>query len=457
MMTQRVGILGLGRSGRAAARLALARGGEVYASDAGDGVELREAAESIRREGGVAQTGGHSTELLAECDLIIISPGIPPTAPVLQDERLRHVPRVSELEFAFRALGSRVIGITGTNGKSTTTALTSHILEVHGIDAPAAGNIGVALSEVALRQPQPDWVVVEASSFQLGAVDTFAPDVGVLTNLSPDHLDRYADTGAYYADKKHLFDHARSSSTWVLNAEDAAVLALAGDAPGARLYFRVASQPPAGEQGAYVRGDAELVLVHGSTETLLAHTAELKLMGRHNHANALAAALCASAVGVPTDAIAEGLRTFAGLEHRLEIVGEHDGVRWVNDSKATNVGSARVALESMDRPVILLLGGRPKNEPFAELVRGLESRVARVLAFGEAAATIERELGAYVVVERLGTDFDAVVQRASEVAEPGQAVLLSPACASFDMFRDYEDRGYRFKAAVMALSGVRHG
>jgi UDP-N-acetylmuramoylalanine--D-glutamate ligase len=457
-MTERlVGVLGLARSGRAAARLALARGSAVYASDAGDSAELREAAAALRAAGATADTGGHDTDRLAACDVIVISPGIPPTAPVLGDARVAGVPRISELEYAYRALSSRVIGITGTNGKSTTTALASHLLRTHGIDAPAAGNIGVALSEVALRQPQPAWVVVEASSFQLGAVDRFAPDIGVLTNLAPDHLDRYAGVAEYYADKKHLFDHAHAGSVWVLNGEDAGVLALAGDAPGRRLLFRVASPPAEGESGAFLRHGTELVLRRGGTTTLLTHTAELKLIGRHNHANALAAVLAAAEAGASAASIAEGLRTFEGLEHRLELFLERDGVRWINDSKATNVGSARVALESMDRPVVLLVGGRPKNEPIVDLVRGLESRVVAVLAFGEAGAAIGRALDGVVNVEVLGRDFDAVVRRAAALARPGQAVLLAPACASFDMFRDYEDRGRRFKAAAAALTGAARG
>ena len=191
MSERLVGVLGLARSGRAAAKLALRRGERVYASDAGDSPELRAAADEITRAGGHAEVGGHSLDRLTGSDLIVISPGIPPMSPVLTDHRVAAVPRISELEFAYRELRSPVIGITGTNGKSTTTALTSHLLTTAGMDAPAAGNIGLALSEVALREPSPDWVVVEASSFQLADIETFAPRIGVVTNLSPDHLDRY--------------------------------------------------------------------------------------------------------------------------------------------------------------------------------------------------------------------------------------------------------------------------
>ncbi|MGH7505376.1 MAG: Mur ligase family protein, partial [Longimicrobiales bacterium] len=245
-----VGVLGLARSGLAAAKLALARGERVFASDAGDSVDA--AADAIRAAGGEVETGGHSVAKLALCDLLVVSPCIPPTADVLRDDRLRSVPRISELEYAFQALDAPVVAVTGTNGKSTTTALAAHLLRAAGFDAPAAGNIGVALSEVALRPNKPDWVVVEASSFQLADVETFAPRIGVVTNLSPDHLDRYASVEAYYADKANLFRNATTASTWVLNGEDAEVRALADGAAGEHREFRVASPLPAGTPGGFV-------------------------------------------------------------------------------------------------------------------------------------------------------------------------------------------------------------
>ena len=238
-----VGVLGLARSGRAAAELALSAGARVFGSDGGDSAAVWEAAEAIRRAGGEAEVGRHSVERLAECDVLVVSPGIPPTAPVLVDPRLAGVPQVSELEFAFQHLRSPVIAVTGTNGKTTTAALTAHLLEAAGLDAPAAGNIGLALSEVARREQAPDWVVVEASSFQLAGIRTFAPRIGVVTNLSPDHLDRYPSLEAYYADKARLFENATPESRWVLNGDQAEVLALAGEA------IRLAEAGEAQDQG----------------------------------------------------------------------------------------------------------------------------------------------------------------------------------------------------------------
>lgn len=447
-----IGIVGFGRSGRAAARLALMRGERVFVSEARDDDELRGAAAALRARGGEVELGGNSPERLAACDLLVVSPGVPPTAPILQDARVRRVPRISELEFAWRATSSPVIAITGTNGKSTTTALTAHLLRAGSLDAPAAGNIGLALSEVALRQTPPDWVVVECSSFQLADTQEFAPRVGVVTNLAPDHLDRYPDAAAYYADKARLFRNAVPDSTWVLNGDDAAVRALPGDASGARWYFRTEQPLEPGERGAFLDAAGRLVLRFRSGDTPLLAVTDLLIRGRHNHANALAAALAATAAGVPAGTIADGLRTFPGLEHRLEVVALSGGIEWINDSKATNVASTRVALRSVDKPVILLLGGRPKGESFASLLPDMR-HVRIVLAYGEAAPRIEAELQGGVPVERVEGGFEEVVRRAAAAARTGDAVLLSPACASFDMFRDYEDRGRQFRALAEAHGG----
>jgi UDP-N-acetylmuramoylalanine--D-glutamate ligase len=451
---RRIGVLGLARSGRGASSLALATGAEVYASDAGDTPALREAAAAVRHLGGRAEVGGHDLAELAGCDLLVVSPGIPPAAPVLADPRVRGVPCISELEFAFGKLRSPVIAITGTNGKTTTTALTSHLLEAAGLDAPAAGNIGLALSEVALREEAPDWVVVEASSFQLGGTRDFAPRIGVLTNLAPDHLDRYPSVEAYYADKARLFANAGVESAWVLNGEDPAVLELAGECPGRRYLFRVRSQPAHGEEGGHCTEGGELVLrLHGREERLIAAD-ELPLLGAHNRANALAAALAARLAGAELEAVRRGLKSFHALSHRLEPVLERHGVLWINDSKATNISSTRVAVEGMTRPTVLLLGGRHKGEPYTELLDVLAGRVRVVVAFGEAGARVESDLGGHLQVELVTGGFEEVVERAAQVARPGDAVLLSPACSSYDMFRDYEERGDRFRE----LAGrVGHG
>jgi UDP-N-acetylmuramoylalanine--D-glutamate ligase len=450
-------VLGLARSGRAAAKLALARGERVYASDAADTPELRAAAEEVRAAGGQVQVGGHSADQLAACALLVVSPGIPPDAPILRDARVKAVPLVSEVEYAYRHLTSPVIAVTGTNGKSTTTALTAHVLREAGFDAPAAGNIGTPLSGIAMRPRAPDWIVVEVSSFQLATIESFAPRIGVVTNLSPDHQDRYASVHAYYADKARLFRNAAESSVWVLNADDADVVALPGRAAGDRRFFRATGPLRAGHTGAFL-SSAGVLTLRGSTEDRpLVHVSELKLLGAHNHANALAAAVAASAAGAKDRAIAAGLRSFAGLEHRLETVVERGGVLWINDSKATNIGSTRVALRSMTRPTVLLLGGRHKGEAYTALLPELRRHVRHVIAYGEAAQQIEADLVEHISLERVHGGFDDVVARAADIAAFGDVVLLSPACSSFDMFRDYEERGRRFRQLAAGQVVVSDG
>lgn len=445
----------MARSGRGAAALALAGGASVYASDMGDTPELREAAEVVRGLGGEVELGGHTAGKLADCDLLVVSPGIAPTVPILTDPAVAEIPKVSELEFAFERLRSPVIAVTGTNGKTTTASLIAHLLAEAGFDAPAAGNIGLPLSEVALRDAAPDWVVVEASSFQLAGTREFAPRIGVVTNLAPDHLDRYPSVEAYYGDKARLFANAGEGSAWILNGEDPAVLELAGDAPGRRYLFRVRSRPGEGELGGYVGEAGELVVRVDDVDEILIGGDELPLLGEHNRANALAASLAALLTGATVEAVRRGLKSFEPLSNRMEPVAEVGGVLWINDSKATNISSTRVAVEGMTRPTVLLLGGRHKGEPYSELLPVLRDRVRAVVAYGEAGERVAADLSGEVAVERVDGAFEEVVARAAELARPGDAVLLSPACSSYDMFRDYEERGERFRALVRGMAQDR--
>ena len=442
---QTIGVLGLARSGMAAARLALARGAAVYASDAGASDAVREAAEALRGMGADADVGGHDLAKLAACSRIVLSPGIPPTAAVLREEAIRGVPVVPEIEFAYEQLASPVIAITGTNGKTTVTALIEHLLRADGIDGVAGGNIGTALSELALREARPAWAVVECSSFQLAGIRRFTPRIGVLTNLAPDHLDWYDDVEDYYADKARLFVNASPESRWVLNAEDERARDLIGDAPGTRLYFRAETAPASEEElGGWVSSGVLMIRTEAGRTESLGAAAGLRILGPHNVANALAAALAARLAGASREGIAAGLRTFEAPEHRLQPVVERDGVLWINDSKATNIASTRVAVRGMTRPTVLLLGGKHKGEPYTELLPDLDGRLRTVIAYGEAAPVIEADLGGKVPLERVDGPFEAVVRRAREAAREGDAVLLSPACSSFDMFRNYEERGRRF-------------
>lgn len=452
---ERIGVLGLARSGLAAARLALARGATVYAADEKETASTLAAAEEIRRLGGDVDLTGARLDRLADSDRIVISPGIPPWAEVFRAPELAGIPIVPELEFAFEQLDSTIVAVTGTNGKTTTTSLIAHLLVAAGRDATVGGNIGTALSEVALRDPQPEIVATEVSSFQLSRVRAFAPAIGVLTNLAPDHLDWYERIEDYYADKAKLFLNSGPASRWVLNGEDAVARELPGDAQGERYYFRVASPLADGERGAYLSGDRWLVLRLGESgaEERVVAAGELQILGPHNVANALAASLAARLAGAPVEGIAEGLRTFRALAHRLEPIAEVGGVLWINDSKATNIASTRVALRSLERPTVLLLGGRHKGEPYTALVPELQAGVRCVVAYGEAAELVERDLAGHAPVERVDGSFEEAVRRAGEHARPGDAVLLSPACSSYDMFPNFEVRGDRFRALVQERLG----
>ena len=370
------------------------------------------------------------------------------STPAVAAAREAKRPLVSEIEIALGYLGgTRIIAITGTNGKTTTTALVGHILRGLGESAIDAGNIGTPLSDLARHDVRPDWIALEMSSFQLHDTPSLDPAVGVLTNLSPDHLDRYPTTDEYYADKALLFANASDRSRWVLNADDALVQEMGGAVKGKHFNFSLRA-----------KNDAWLDAATGSLELLgkpLMPRSEINLLGDHNVANSLAAALAVAVADekfASDDArkgIAEALRTFEALSHRLEIVGERDGVQWINDSKATNVSSSLVAIAGMRRPTILLLGGRHKGEPYTSLADPIRKNVKKIIAYGEAAPIIEKDLTGVVELERLGSDFDEVMQHARESAVPGDAVLLSPACSSYDMFRNYAERGERFRKLAM--------
>ncbi|HEV3050045.1 MAG TPA: UDP-N-acetylmuramoyl-L-alanine--D-glutamate ligase, partial [Longimicrobium sp.] len=354
---------------------------------------------------------------------------------------------------AYGQLDAPVIAITGTNGKTTVTALIEHLLRADGIDGVAGGNIGTALSELALREPQPAWAVVECSSFQLAGIREFTPRIGILTNLAPDHLDWYDDVEDYYADKARMYVNASAQSRWILNAEDERARTLIGDAPGTRLYFRVETAPESDDElGGWLSSGELLIRAQPGAIERVGDAADLQILGPHNIANALAAALAARLAGASVQGISDGLRTFRAPAHRLEPVVERDGVLWIDDSKATNIASTRVAVRGMTRPTVLLLGGKHKGEPYTELLPELEGRVKTVIAYGEAAPVIMADLEGKAPVERVDGPFEAVVDHARRIARPGDAVLLSPACSSFDMFRNYEERGRRF--AELAREGA---
>jgi UDP-N-acetylmuramoylalanine--D-glutamate ligase len=442
-----VAVVGLGKSGVAAARLLAREGVRVYASDGSDHPYAGAAAESLRGLPGVeVDLGRHDLARIRAAAAVVVSPGVPPDAAPLAAARDAGVEIVSELDLGFRAIAAtgetHCIAITGTNGKTTTTALVAHLLAAAGLQAAAAGNIGRPLADVAVAGERYRWLSVEVSSFQLHDSPHFAPDVGIVTNLAPDHLDRYPSVDAYYADKRLLFRNAGPAHVWVLNADDPAVLELGRGVPGRRALFSL-TQPA----DAWYDSGARLLRLGGAA---LLPRDDLHLLGDHNVANALAAALAVHEAGVPPGLIGEGLRSFQALPHRLEPVREVNGVLWINDSKATNIASTVVAIEAMSRPFVLLLGGRHKGEPYTRLGPLLANRARLVIAYGEAGPIVEHDLKDGAPLER-GTTFEDVVARARRAARPGEAVLLSPACSSYDMFKNYEERGATFRKLVEAM------
>ena len=449
MSTGEVAVIGLGASGAASTHLLRRLGAAVYVSDAGEGATLQGRADELRAVGAAVELGRHDLERISRAERVVASPGVPPDAAPLVHARQQGVPIISEVELGLAALpDARVIAVTGTNGKTTVTALIHHLLQTLGRESASVGNIGTPVCEVALRETPPAWLALEISSFQLHDTPSLQPAVGVLTNLSPDHLDRYPSVEAYYADKARLFQHDRPTARWVINADDPASGRMCADLVGQVSTFSIAGR----------LGDAFLDRAHASLvvrDAPLLPREALPLLGAHNVANALAAALAvmvADPAHESDDArrrLANGLTTFRPPAHRLEVVGEVAGVVWINDSKATNVASTRVALEAMTRPTVLLLGGRHKGEPYSGLLSLIAQHCQRVLVYGEASDIIMADLGGRgAPVERVLGDFAAVMQRAHAVAEPGSAVLLSPACSSYDMFNNYQERGAAFVRAA---------
>lgn len=445
-----VAVVGLGRSGVAAARLLRSLQLPVYASDAGRGEALSAAASALRDVGVKVELGGHDLQRLARAACVVVSPGVPPDAPPLKAARAADRPVFSEVELGLAHLGAtRYVAITGTNGKTTVTALVAQVLRAVGLEAEAAGNIGTPVSEIALREKQPAWLALELSSFQLHDTPGIKPAVAVLTNLAPDHLDRYADLESYYRDKDLIFANADGQSLRVVNLDDDTVMQRTAAVRGKAMTF---SLQRTDADASYDTARRMLVL---AGQDLLARDA-LPLLGAHNVANALTAALAVYAAipearnAAGLRAIADGLSSFVAPPHRLEVVGERDGVLWINDSKATNIGAARVAIEAMERPTVLLLGGKHKGEPYTALLPAMAGRVKAVVAYGEAEPLVAADLAGHVPVERAGSSFEAVIARARALAAPGDAVLLAPACSSFDMFANYEERGETFRSQAIA-------
>jgi len=428
----------MARSGVAAARLLKSRGGDVFVTDSG----TPEGAEALRASGIGAETGGHTPQLFLSAAEIVLSPGVPPNIPPLQAARKRGIPIVSELEVASRYLQGKIVAITGSNGKTTTTTLVGEILRKGGRRVQVGGNIGTAMCGLVDTSTPETINVVEASSFQLEGIQSFRPDTAALLNITPDHLDRYAGFVEYRLAKFRIFENQRESDVAVLNRDDPQVVP-----PPVMLNSKVRhfSRKSEVRDGASRAG--QMLCLNGDP---VVSVSEVQLKGEHNIENILAAMAVVDGYGVPASSLADAIREFRGVEHRIEFVREVAGVRYFNDSKATNVDSSIKAIESFDGNLFVILGGRDKGAPYEPLSAAMKGRVKHVLLLGEAADRIAVAFGAAIPLSRVAT-LEEAVTRAASLAVPGDIVLLSPACASYDMFENYEHRGRTFKRAVEEL------
>jgi UDP-N-acetylmuramoylalanine--D-glutamate ligase len=442
---KRVLVVGLARTGVATALFCAARGARVTATDSRTESEIGEAIARLKNAQVALELGAHREKTFLEQDLIIPSPGVPADEPHLQAARAKGVTIWSEIELAYRFLKGRVIGITGSNGKTTTTSLIEHILKTAGMPTILAGNIGTPLIACVDAMTDSTQTVVELSSFQLELIDTFRPNIGVFLNLTPDHLDRHHTLEAYGAAKARLFENQVGDDAAILNADDSATTPYAPQLP--RVYWFSRKQRVA--QGAYVRG-GEIVFRQAGAEEVLLKLEDIPLAGAHNVENVLAAAAAARLAGAPASAIAKGVKSFAGVEHRLEFVAEIAGVRYYNDSKATNVDATLKALDAFPGRILIILGGKDKGSDYTVLKKPLREKAILALLIGAAAEKIETQISGSVAIERAET-IERAVEIASHAAQRGDVVLLAPACASFDQFQNYEHRGRVFKNLVKQL------
>ena len=455
----RVTVMGLARSGVAASRLLQAAGAHVTVADRKESAELTSALGAIDRDHVGVTVGARYESSLEEADLVVISPGVPYRLAPLEAVRRRGVKVISELELASQFLRSPLLAVTGTNGKSTTVTLIGQFLAESGKRAFVGGNLGTALSEAAVEDlragqsgtPSPyDYLVVEVSSFQLETIDRFRPWIAALLNVTVDHQDRYESLDEYIAAKQRIFENQTGDDYALFNLDDDRVIALRHRVRAKALGFTTSSAiDPDMYGGTYIDGDRIVTTVTGVRQEIC-HRSEILIIGNHNVENVMSAATYAVLCGCPLDVIRRVLTTFPGLEHALEIVRERRGVRFVNDSKGTNVDATLKALESIDQPIWLIAGGRDKGGDFSRLTKAVSRRVTRVILIGEAAPLLRQAWGGAAAMTEAATLRDAV-DVAAQGASPGDVVLLSPACASFDMFADYQDRGRQFKVLVHAL------
>ncbi|MDX9751988.1 MAG: UDP-N-acetylmuramoyl-L-alanine--D-glutamate ligase [Flavobacteriales bacterium] len=439
-------VIGAQESGVGAARLAQRHGLPVFVSDAGPikpGYR-----DTLRAHGIDLEEGGHSADRVLAAGEIVKSPGVPDTASLIVAARDRGIPVISEIEFAYRYCKGRIVAITGSNGKTTTTLLTHHILSRAGVDVALGGNVGNSFAAL-LADGDNDWYVIELSSFQLDGVRTFRPHVAMLLNITPDHLDRYGGSMERYADSKFRIAMNQGPEDHLVHNADDPLVRAGLDARGIRARRWPFSIEHIVPQGAFLQDGK--VHIQTNRTTLSMSINELALQGKHNVYNSMAAGIAARVLDLRKEVVRESLSDFQNVEHRLEHVAMVHDVEFINDSKATNINATWYALECMDKPVVWVAGGQDKGNDYGQLMELVRHKVKAIVCLGADNARLRKAfdpLGLPMAEARSAED---AVRAAHALAEAGDVVLLSPACASFDLFTNYEDRGRRFKTAVKAL------
>ena len=440
---KKITVLGAVRSGLGAAKLAKAMGAIPFVSDISLEQDLEESLLILNESGIAFEHSGH-TEKVSDCDFMITSPGVPSTSPVLVEAKKKGIKVISELEFAFWFCKGAIIGITGTNGKTTTTSLLAHVINQSGRKCFLAGNVGVAFSEVVLDVKEEDYVALEISSFQLDHIECFKPAISMILNITPDHLDRYEnDYNKYKLAKTKIAANQNGSDKFVYNVDDREIPITIINDMVEKYQFSTKFKL---DKGSYLLDNN----FYFNNEKVCS-TSDLTIMGEHNFANALAVLNAVKLNGLSNEEIKKGFSTFVAVEHRMEMVRVHNDVEYINDSKATNVDSVWYALRSYDKPIYLILGGKDKGNDYNKIKQLVAARVMKIYAIGSSADQVYNFFNKIVDVEKLET-LEDTVNKARNEAKKNTVVLLSPACASFDMFKSYEHRGKVFKEAVRNLN-----
>lgn len=444
---KKISIIGAVRSGIAAANLAKENGAIPFVSDSGSAEKLSDAKMQFDELGIEYEFGSH-TDKVYDSDFIVTSPGVPSDAKVLQDAKDKGIEVFSEVEFASWFCKAKVAAITGSNGKTTTTALLNHVINESGFKCYVAGNIGDAFAGVVSKVTEDDYVSLETSSFQLDHIKDFRPNYAMILNITPDHLDRYENSFENYKTSKlKIYENQNSDDCLILNADDMHLNKAAEDSNVQKFYFSTKKRLL---NGAYLWNGEFIYVINGESEKVC-DASDLFIKGEHNYANALAVLIVAKKIGLSNESIAKAFSSFEGVEHRLEFVREINGIKFINDSKATNVDSVWYALNSFEEKILLILGGKDKGNDYDQIKDVVKEKVRKIYAIGSSKEKVYEFFKSVVDVEKKETLQDCITAGLNE-AEENEVVLLSPACASFDMFNNYEHRGEVFKEAVMELN-----